>query len=356
MKQKEDDLDKKAWKVFRDALKNVELPNYVTVSEKEDGTVSFTLSISYQNGCSAFILFEPEIETIKKMLTLGSDDEMERVPYEFAEEFGKRYATLVAHLFLKNFHIEIEETIAGLSEIPLIMPQLAMAEMYSNSPSISKDKKVERSEQMKAALESLLEERKQRTKKRILDDIEKPEKPYQPAKHLISIYYEELLPKWEQAKLCYKKNKTFNNWEKMVAVSFEDFPTDLIKRLGDPDTYTAMPSSLALEHAARFCEISDNSLGLRALQKYLQQSREWVGKVGKEEAEKEVAKHYHRATRQVIASYQVANLLGKKEVELNSYSLLQQEIAKDWGNTIKRIIDEENAEKNDERDEDSFIH
>ena len=90
------------------------------------------------------------------------------------------------------------------------------------------------------------------------------------------------------------------------------------------------------------------------MQKYLQQSREWLG--GKEEAEKEALKHFRKTVSEVITYYQVANLLGKKEVELNSYSLLHQEIAKDWGNTIKRIIDEKNAEKNDEQRKDSFIH
>ncbi len=142
----------------------------------------------------------------------------------------------------------------------------------------------------------------------------------------------------------------------MVAVSFEELPVDLIKRLGDPDAYIAMPSSIALEHASRFCGINDNSLGLRALQKYLQQSREWSEKVGKEEAEKQAEKHFHNTISEVVTYYQVADLLGHKNVEFNSYSLLHKEIAKDWGNTIKRIIDEKNSKLDDERSEDSLIH
>lgn len=357
MEQNEDELDKKAWAVFRDALKGIEFPDYVNVSENKDGSVSFQLSISSQDGASTFMLFKPGIKVIKDVLELSKNNEdQSQIPTEHGKELDKSFAELFAHLFIKNFPIEIKEALAGLNEVPLILPQLLMAEIYSHSSSVSKDKKAKRLEQTKNDLESLLEERKQRLKKRILDEVEKREKPYKPAKHLISIYYEELLPKWEQAKICFKKNKTFNNWEKMVAVGFEEFPIDLIKRLGDPDTYIAMPSSIALEHASRFCGINDNSVGLRALQKYLQQSREWLEKVGKEEAEKQAEKHFRNIVSQVVTYYQVADLLGNKDVKFNSYSLLHKKVAKDLGNTIKRIIDEENSKLDDERSEDSFIH
>ncbi len=358
MKQEVEESDKKAWSIFRDALKSIEFPNYVDVSEREDGTVSFTLSISYEDGTSAFIMFKPGTKVIKEILQLSNNlSDNNKIPNSsFEKEFEKRFAALVAHIFLKNFPVEIEETLGGLNEIPLIMPSLLMAEIDSHAPNFSKEKKAERIEQAKNALESLLEERKQRTKKRILDEIEMVEKPYQPAKHLISIYYEDLLPKWEQAKDCYKKNKKFNNWEKMVAISFEELPVDLINRLGDPDTYTAMPSSIALEHAARMCGINDNSLGLRALQKYLQQSREWVKKVGNEQADKELKRHFDNAIKEVGTFYQVAKLLGKENVTFKNYSLLHKTIDKDWGETIKKIIAEKEAQNNDEQGESSLVH
>ncbi len=122
----------------------------------------------------------------------------------------------------------------------------------------------------------------------------------QPAFNLVSFYYDELLSQWKAAKEVYKANKNFRNWEKMLAASFEDLPTDLLQKLGDPDNYSSMPSTIALEHAARICGIKPNSVVLRTLQNYSEKSRKWINKEGAEKAIGIFVKHKVEAIKKEI--------------------------------------------------------
>ncbi len=353
MEQSEEELEKLAWEVYAEVLKGIEIPDYASIQRNDDGTFSCMLRLSYKEIGSSYVFFKPSIVILKDLLQISKGDK--KMPVEFGKSLDHSFAVMFAYLFLKNFFAEMKETIENLQEIPFLLPQLLMNEITDNE----NEHKKFRSEQSKKNLEKFFESRKQRVKKRIEDEIQRAEKPKQPVMHLIDFFYKGLLPKWENAKDCYKKIKNLGNWEKMIAVSFDDLPKDLLLRLGDPDTYLAMPSSIALEHSARICGIKPNSVGLRALQKYLQQSREWIKENGDEKADNEAKKYINKAFREVIASFTVADAFNEENFPFEKYSLMHQIIAEEQGDTIKKFIAEvksENKSESDEQEENDAIH
>lgn len=350
MEQNPEELEKEAWEIYTKALKNIKIPEYVTLNKKEDGTFSFVLAFSSKDIGKTHMDFRPSTDRIKHLLKLI--DNIEGIPIDIRKKLNYSYAYGYAEAFIENFFSEIEETFSGLLQIPTLLRFLVI------NTSISDKNKEEKFiyEQSKIYLEKLLEDRKQRTKKRIVDIVKSIEQKRRPVIHLIDFYYKNLLITWEKAKDFYKKSKNFDNWEKMIAVGFEDLPTDLLTRLDDPDTYAAMPSSIALEHAARICGVKPNSVGLRTLQNYLQQSREWIQENGVEKAEEEAENYYRWTFGQVIMIYEAANSFDNKMPSLEKYSLLHQIIAQQAGESIKEVIAKNKAKKSDERNDNELIH
>jgi hypothetical protein len=103
--------------------------------------------------------------------------------------------------------------------------------------------------------------------------------------NLLAMVWEELHPVWKTAKQRFTRNKKNKLWAQMIQASFskenlpldlEELPLDLIKRLGNRDNYSAMPSSIALEHAAHFLGFPPNAHSGRTLEKHLQESKKWL--------------------------------------------------------------------------------
>lgn len=291
MDEKEVKLEKWAWQVYSDALKIIELPSFVTINRKDDGTFSCDLLFSYQNEGSAFIYFKPgtlPIKNILKMSTFGN---------ELLEPFRKHivynHAKSLAYLLFKNLFAEMEDVFTNLLNFPYLVAGLGLSEVDDKY-------KKKLTEKSKKDIEKFLQGRNKITKNRIMNEIYSAGKWNQPAFNLVSFYYDELLSQWKAAKEVYKANKNFRNWEKMLAASFEDLPTDLLQKLGDPDNYSSMPSTIALEHAARICGIKPNSVVLRTLQNYLEKSRKWINKEGAEKAIGIFVKHKVEAIKKEI--------------------------------------------------------
>lgn len=351
MEENREKLKKAAWEVYSKVLENLEIPDYVTIHINDDGTFFCLLNLNYRNTGYAYIHFKPSTYPIEEMLQFPK--QVDAFGSEIGKEFIHRFTAAFASLFLKNFFAEMEETFSSLHEYPLLFPKLVSDVVIDKH---NEDKKVI-ADEAKMYLEEFLDKRKQKVKKRILAEFYGYESAKKPMTHLIDFFYKDFLVTWEKAKDCYKKNKNFKNWEKMVAISFEHLPEDLIQRLGDPDSYVAMPSSIALEHAARICGVKPNSLGLRALQKYLQQSREWVTENGEEKLNDEAGRFFRKSFGEVICSFEVANLLEQEDFPFEKYSLMHQIIAEVAGDKIKEVITEERAkQKNDELEENKLIH
>lgn len=349
MKQNKE-LEKMAWEVYTEALNKLDIPDNLIINKNDDGSFSCSVSLSNKFVGSIFIHFEPSTEMIKNLLGMYSSFDV--LPLEIAAKQDRSIAQTYAYLFLKNFFIEVADTLSDSKEIPF----LVLLFLLSDSEVDDLENKKNLYEQAKKQLEEFFVKRKQRTKERIEFDIQIFQQSNRIAIHLIDFYYEKLLPQWDAAKDCYKKIKDFNNWEKMLAISFEELPTDLIKRLGDSDTYAAMPSSIALEHAARFCGVKSDSVGLRTLQKYLQQSRKWIAENGDEKAHEEAKRYFQITFQEVVTCFQVAHFLNEK-FPFEDYSLLHQQIAEFHGEEIKEIfIDKKPLQKDDEHEGNDDIH
>ncbi len=48
MEQTEEELEKLAWEVYASVLESIEIPDYVTVNKRDDGTFSCMLMLSYK--------------------------------------------------------------------------------------------------------------------------------------------------------------------------------------------------------------------------------------------------------------------------------------------------------------------
>ena len=301
MSENEEELDKLAWQVYSDALKLIELPSFVTIN-KTGETFSCVLMLSNQYAGAAFIQFNPSTLPIKSILKLSTSDNefleilIEKFVYDRAKSF--------AYLLLKNLFTEMKDVIANLQDFPYFVAGLIPSE-------IGNKHKKKLSVEDKTDIEKFLQNRKKITKNRIMCEVYSAGKWNKPVFNLLSFYYRDLLVQWKSAKKCYKTNKHFSNWEKMLAASFEDLPTDLLKLLGDQYEYTAMPSSIALEHAARICGVKPNSLGLRALQKHLAESKKWIRDEGIEKTAKIYAEHYIKGIKNKFSEDFVSELRDK---------------------------------------------
>jgi hypothetical protein len=347
-----EDLDKKAWEVFRRALDCVNFPSYVTVNKNEDGSFSFLLNLFNKDSGSGFFYYKPSIEIIKRMLTTFSEKKNGSLPETFYKEFAPMQAAAIAELWLKNFHLDLAESFLDLPEIPLLSMSMMMQETLDEC-----DKQLGRPKQdwktdSREYVKKLIAKKTRRIEARVYSEGRRFLQMKAPKKHLIAYFYPGLHKKWKEAKDCYERNKKFNNWQKMVVAAFDELPVELIERLGDPDTYNASPSAIALEHAALICGIDVQSVGLRTLQNYLKESRDWIEQVGEEKAGDEAKKYLDHTLEQLAATYHVAYLTGetvpKRELTFFEKELLTDNLEDTLIRAIKKFEEEESNSENTE--------
>lgn len=323
-----EDLDKKAWEIFSKALDYIEFPEYVTVNKKEDGSFSFLLNLSNKSSGIGFFYYKPSIEVIKDILTDISEEKIKYFGNEFSQEIAYTFASAVAYLWLKNFHLQLAESFLDLPEIPLLAMTTAMQEVIDEH---NEQRGISRQNWERNAhnsVKELIARKAQSIEARVYSESRNFLQFKAPRKNLIAYYYSTLHKRWKEAKNCYETNKKFNNWQKMVAAAFEELPAELIERLGDSDSYTASPSAIALEHAALICGIDVESVGLRTLQNYLKESRDWIEQVGEEKAREAAGKYLGYTLDQVIETYRVSYLLGKKP-PMEKFTFLEKELLAD---------------------------
>jgi hypothetical protein len=98
--------------------------------------------------------------------------------------------------------------------------------------------------------------------------------------------FEKVYPSWRDAKAIYRSNRNRKGWPGMVKAAYPDLPDDLILRLGDPPNLpedlqakvsdtggTSKPSEIALEHAARLCNVPPYTYTIRHLSETLRKQR-----------------------------------------------------------------------------------
>jgi hypothetical protein len=194
-------------------------------------------------------------------------------------------------------------------------------------------------------LEDYLAERARKHKQRLLDEVDFSD--FDPEKRLLAHFYTTYLPTWKEAKVCYRQNRRFENWPAIVALAFPDLPDDLVHRLGNHDAYMSMPSALALEEAARTIGIAPDTLGLRALQHHLKESKDWAASVGPDEVDKLLAQYLHKVTSDIIGRYKILDSLQRgDEPDFRGDSLMHERLAPILKESILKILRE-----NDESEE-----
>lgn len=292
----EDDLDKKAWEIFRTALKFVELPEDITVNENEDGSISFLLKFSSENSGVGSFIYTPSIQHVKELLTLEKPEDSD-IPDKLHEFLMQDDALAFAVLWIRNFPIELAECFYSLPDVPLfaflITRQVMMEQRDKQTVASALRKKIDVNLYVKA----IISEKIQRLKERIYDESKLFYRVNEPHKELFNFYYSDFYKKWKKAKECYDLNKGFDNRQKIVAVAFPELPPDLIECFDETspnyDNYMATPSNIALKHAARMCGI-DESLETRTLHNYLLASKKWAKSVGEEDVKKAIEhRHFH---------------------------------------------------------------
>ncbi len=341
----EDELTKEAWDLLNNVAEKIKFPPYVSVSRKDDGTISFLLGLSNKTSGSVFLHYKPGIEVIKGLLSL--EEGFKDVTGEkLSKEVAVAAAECYAYGILKNFPFEFEETFKGFAHLGWILLTQAGAAAINKSSRRNSKSAENRDEEAEKVLNEYLLERNKRTKERLLEDVRNHEKSEKPVTHLIEHFYSNLLPEWKEAKNCYKKNKDYDNWEQMISLAFPQLPKDLILRLSDSDPYISMPSALALEHSARACGVENNSVGLRTLQQYLNESRQWIIENGEEAKSVELNKYFWRISKDVIRFCQISDSL-EKEPTFENLSYIHQVVGEDIKDVAMEVIKKhsENIEK-----------
>lgn len=353
-----EDLDKKAWEVFREALDYVDLPIYVTVNKNENGSISFLLNLCNKSSGIGFFYYKPSIEIIKDILTTHTSKKNINVfGEEFSQEMASAFATAVAYSWLKNFHLELAENFLDLPKIPLLTLSISMQETIDECEKRRSNSTMNWENDAHESVKALIARKTRSIEARVYSESRRFLELKSAQKKLIGYFYPSLHKKWKEAKNCYETNKKFNNWKKMVAAAFEELPIELIERLGDADSYTASPSAIALEHAALICGIDVQSVGLRTLQNYLKESREWIEQVGEEMASEEAGKYFNHTLKQLVESFRYAYLMGK-EVPKEGLTFFEKELLTDGfeDDLIRAIKKIEDEKANSENEGEMYFH
>lgn len=280
------------WELVRKMAKTIKFPDTVDVIEKKDGSVVFRQLLLGSAG-SGMLYFYLDINVIADFIRSSEEvlgDLCETLPRgeELLDEARSSFVESFLFGFMKNFPGEMEEAFDSCFDVAgLILEGMMTGELDSlNKPDSAGQKIKGVKKNMSAKLEEHLDNQAQAKKERILTDIINFDKEHAPAKHLMNYFYHKHISEWRDAKNCWDRNEKSKKRKEMVMLEFDWLPEDLIERLGDPDSYEAQPSSIALEHAARLCGLDPNSYKTRTLYNYLQESAQWQETISAEDFQK----------------------------------------------------------------------
>lgn len=330
----DEELEKKAWEIYREALKLASLPDYVKAAETQDGKIVFTITIISRRSGAAIFQYCPSTVPIEEILE-GKSEINTRVgqlqidkQMEYAE---KEFPLRTAILILQNFYKEVIDVVAKLDEIPMGIMIMSLRDslFYELERQKEPDLDISFIPNSKKLLEEFLEARKQRTKDRIMVELVANRKFHSPVSKLFAHFYEtDTMPRWKRAIEIFKKNQDSKRWAEHVTLECKELPPDLVERLRDVEfyhrksgQYRPSPSPFALEHAARLCGFPANSLQKRALHDYLKESRDWIKAVDNQTFTKELAEYERYNLEFVREAYRIAVISGKEpDIEMFSYS------------------------------------
>ena len=281
----DEELDKKVWEIIKEEIENIDLPDYVKFEESENGHITFKLDFKSNENGEMNVSYKPPVEMAKHLLT-PSEKGIEIFKSEkLAEEFVLIIATSYLKSWLISFAVEIESAFSELCLAPKLF--------HNNLVNAKNKEDFARNTDIVSKYLKLKNQKAQKTIRQIIETKDKITLPKKRLRLLFAHFYELILPKWKEAKAFYEKNKQYDKWQEMMYLAIDEvFPPDLINKLADPDPYEAMPSTLALEQAARLCDFDSCSLSLRTKQKYLEESRQWIKEQGEDEKERLLADYF----------------------------------------------------------------
>lgn len=210
-----------------------------------------------------------------------SDAQAEFLPEEYViESQRENIESLIAHLLVTCID-EFTETVENIPKLALALNGCLTSECVLQLMSLRGAKNPDGFNSyvlVNKTLEIVNRGRRERMEKAVKDTAAYYRPQFQ---HLFPVYH-YLKPIWDEAKDCYKRNRESARWREIVKAACNDeeleLPPDLINRLdgkgANSDSYSSMPSELALEHAARLCGARANQYKPRTLQDHLKESRE----------------------------------------------------------------------------------
>jgi hypothetical protein len=150
-------------------------------------------------------------------------------------------------IFLSTFLLEIEQSFEGLWDITNLV--------YAKADKEGKVFENLRREDQTALVNEFTEIRQKRAKeviKRFQSTRNEKIHRWDSLQHILSLFYDLLLPKWQKAKFCYKQNRKHTDWQQRVDKLIDvHLPSDLLEKFGKKGDNE--PSFLAAQHAARIC-------------------------------------------------------------------------------------------------------
>lgn len=281
----DEELDKKVWEIIREEIENIELPDYVKFEESENGHIIFKLDFNSTVNGEMNVIYKLPVEMAKHLLTPSEKGIEALKSHDLAEEF----VSILARSYIKNWLISFAVEIETAFSLLYLIPNLFYEKLMNSKPG----EYLKQNNELRA---KYLKHKNQSSQKIIKDVIKKRDEVELSTKRvrlILAHFYDLVFPKWKEAKSFYDKNKQYDKWREMLDLAVDVvFPSDLIDKLADLDSYEAMPSNIALEQAARLCDFAPYSLSLRTKQKYLEESRAWIKKNGEEEKENLVAEYF----------------------------------------------------------------
>lgn len=301
----EQEVETLVLEAIRNAIELITFPEGVWVEDRGED-IDVKINVQTEKSGSLDVKYNP-ISSVKYFVNcadlllarIGKDK-----PNELNQEFRKQYVHSLTHSLLRQFHKTVLDFHSSLYE-------LAFATLREYME-YSAPQKSEQSEDTIAPLDQWFQDRSKniRSVARSIGEVK-----LRTAKHLIAHFYDLFLPQWKEAKAFYKRNKKLENWAELVVITYELIDIDLLSRLFDPDPYLSMPSSIALEQAARMCGFQCDSLSRRTLNTYLRESRKWIETNGEDLKKAEVDKFFGNIAEDVGYTLWIAKLAGSNEPE-----------------------------------------
>lgn len=292
---------------IRTAIELIEFPECVSV---EDDGEDIAISIKMQAEKSGALDVRYSPVSLITYFAECADSLLERIgkdkPDALNQEFKKVYVHSLAHGLLSQFHSTVTDFYASLPEFSWATLDEYLAHRNPEEGKQSEDANSTR------RLDQWLRERSKAIR---LTARNLAEGKLKPARHLIAHFYDLFLPEWKEAKAFYKRNNMLANWSELLVITYHQIDINLVERLCNPDPYLSMPSSIALEQAARMCGFRNDSLSRRTLNLYLKESREWIETNGNELKQAEIDKFFGRVAGDVGIQLRVAELAGTDEPE-----------------------------------------